>query len=127
MKKLFTLIAAVMLVSVGFAQHGPGRANSGYGNDRDVAYNEYDRYDRRNNRDRVYSFTPRERDQAIGAINREYDRRAQEIRFRAFVSPMRKNNMLRQLEMNRRQEINSVYDKFNSPRNMFGDKRYRRY
>ena len=130
MKRLFTLIAAVMLVSVGFAQHGPGKPNGGYGNDRDVVYNDRnDRHDRDDRyRDRsVYSFSPRERDQAINAINREYDRRSQQIRYKAFMSPYKKTSVLRQLEQERRQELSTVYAKFNSPKNVFGDKRNRRY
>lgn len=147
MKKIFTLVAAIMLVSASFAQYGQGgknggsnnsspnnggysngnQNNGGYKNDRDVVYNDNRHYDHHDNHRSLYSFSPREREMTIISINREYDRRASEIRFRAFMSPFRKSVALRQLEQSRQLEIREVWAKFNSPNNVFGDKYGRRH
>ncbi len=125
MKKVFTLMASVMLTAAAFAQSGhSSQKYNGYDNGREVVYNNGpSKNDFRKND--YYSFSIRERDQAIAQINREYDRKIQQAKFKMFISPFRKAGIIRQLEAERSHEIGMVYAKFNSPKNVFGDNRGR--
>jgi hypothetical protein len=117
MKKIFTLMAAVMLVASAFAQYKPGN-QGGYesSRDRDNAYN--NRGNKRDNdrRNNGYYFSARERDMQIARINREYDQKIHAVQNRVFMSPFKKQRIIRSLQDERRDEIRMVYAKFNDQR-----------
>ncbi|MGC4103543.1 hypothetical protein [Ferruginibacter sp.] len=114
MKKIFTLLVGITIAASTFAQYKAG----GYDKKNDVAFNDGFRKD--NDRDsRYYSFSTRERDMQIAQINRDYDWKIQDVKRKMFVSRFRKDVMIRQLEDQRRFEINKVYDKFNDRFNRF--------
>nr|AUN35682.1 hypothetical protein [uncultured bacterium] len=120
MKKIFTLLLTVSLVSSAFAQYSEKR--EGYEN-RNGAPNGYhrdwdgnDRYNKRH-----YNFSRREMEMQIADINREYENRICRVKDNWFMSPFRKQRIIKELESRRRDEIQAVYAKFNDRRNMSDD------
>ena len=125
MKKIITLFASVLLVASAFAQYDNQK---GYGkrNDRDVVYNDrkYNKNDRRGGDG--YSFSKRERDFEIDRINRDYNNKINAVRHRWFASNAKKQRIIWSLEEQRRDEIKSIYMRFNHPRNRYDDHDRRR-
>ena len=125
MKKIITLMVAVLLVATSFAQYNSGNQRNHH--DNDVAYNDgkyKDRnYDERNDR----SHYNRERDMQIERINREYDRKIESVRHRWFMSHSKKQELIYSLENKRRYEIRMVYNKFNNRNDRFDDHDSRRH
>lgn len=112
MKRIFTLLVAVGLVTLAQAQ--PGQRN---GNQRDVVkvvVTDNDRYDR----DGYGSDFGNERrmKMKIAEINREYDFKIQKVRNNFFHSRWEKQRMISQLENQREREIRLVYAKFKNNR-----------
>ncbi len=146
MKKSFTLLATVVLLSsAAFAQYGGnhqgnnGNGNNGYGNNgnsngnngygnngygnntpdpRDVVV--YD--NRRGNNGGGYYFSERDKDIQIAQINRNYYGRMESVRNRFFMPRFKKERIIAELQFQRDQEVRSVYDRFNS-RNNAGNQR----
>lgn len=127
MKRIFTFLIATMLLGTAIAQqghkgkHGGTKANDIYVPAKQVYENDrndrFDKYDHRGS----YVFTPRERDMEIYQINREFDQKMYTVRNRFNASRFQKKRMLHQLEDQRDYEISLVHQKFNHPRNKFGD------
>ncbi len=122
MKKMITLVAAVILVATSFAQPN-GRAY-GHDKDRDVVYNDHRRND--NRREDRYSFSKRERDMQIAQINRAYDQKIYTVRNKWLTSNGKKQRMIRELENDRRYEIRKVYARYNNTSNRYEDNDRRR-
>lgn len=129
MKKIFTLIFSIALLSTAFAQFTQkGQRENGSGNDV-YASNDgrgYDKYDNRYDKPRHgnhgwYVFTPRERDLEIAGIHRKFDYRIRETKYNMFTGMFHKSRQIRFLEEKRDQEISAVIYKFKSPKNKFGD------
>ena len=121
MKKIITLLVSVTMVAAVFAQ--PGGRDNGYGNNN--GYGDYGK-----GKDVVfvdgkfkdsYVFTPREKDMAIAQINREYDRKIQSVKNRFFMPRFKKEQIIFNLEQDRREEIKQVIMKFKSHKNRYGD------
>lgn len=98
MKKIFTLAVSIMLVSFVFAQHAPRNPYPYY---RDI---------RGNNRPEKRIIYDRE--ERIAEINIRYDTHIYDIRHSRGFRNAEKRKMIRQLELNRKEEINAVYGRF---------------
>lgn len=98
MKKIFTLAVSIMLVSFVFAQHAPGSPYPYYrdirGNSRPVKRIIYDR------------------DEMIAKINMRYDAHIYDIRHSRVLRNAEKRKMIRRLELNRKEDINALYARF---------------
>lgn len=129
MKKIITLMAAVLLVASSFAQYHSGNENR-YDNDkdRDVVYNDNSRYnkDHNNRRNNRYTFGNRERDMQVAQINREYDRKIERVKHKMFMSRSKKESIICSLEDNRRYEIKKVYARYHHRNDRFDDRDSRR-
>jgi hypothetical protein len=122
MKKIITLMGAVLLVASSFAQyHSENKKRYDDDKQRDVAYND-SRYhkdnDRRNDR---YTSAYRERDMQIAQINREYNRKIERVEDKWMMSRSKKEAVICSLEDKRRYEIRKVYEKFNRRNGHFND------
>jgi hypothetical protein len=122
MKKIITLVAAVILVATSFAQ--PNGRDYRRDNDRDVVYNDHRRND--NRRGDRYSFSKRERDMQIAQVNRAYDQKIYAVRNKWFAGNGKKQRMIRELENERRYEIRKVYARYNNASSRYEDNDRRR-
>ncbi|HMC98937.1 MAG TPA: hypothetical protein VKH37_02255 [Ferruginibacter sp.] len=124
MKKITTLLAFFTLVgATSFAQfgnHDYGRGDNGRGND--VVYNDGWKRDNGFGRDSYY-FSERDKDMAIAAINNETDHQIMSVKRKFFMPRFKKEQLIYQLEDQRKDQIRAIYMKFNSPRNMFKNQR----
>ncbi len=114
MKKIFTLLFSMALLSTAFAQYGP-KDDQGR-NNRDVYA---DNHHRGQGGYGSYYFTARERDMQIAQINREYNYRIRSVKNHFFMGWYQKKRQINYLENKRNSEINAVYAKFNDRRNRF--------
>ena len=120
MKKIFTLLFAVGIVSIATAQ--PGRDNRN-GRQPDVVKvivadndrHDNDRYDR-DGYDNNNFGNERRMKMKIAEINREYDYKIQKVRNNFFHNRWEKQRMISQLENQRQREIRMVYAKFKNNR-----------
>ena len=123
MKKITTLLVSVTMVASAFAQYGGGKSDNGYGNNngygkgKDVVFVDAKFKD-------SYVFTPRERDMQIAQINREFDQKIQSVKMKFFMARFKKQQMIAQLEDQRKDEIKAVIWKFKSPKNRYDDHDY---
>jgi len=127
MKKIITLLVSVTMVASVFAQYnggrGQGQGNNGYGNNgnydkgKDVVFVDAKFRD-------SYVFTPRERDMQIAQINREFDQKIQSVKMKFFMPRFKKQQLIGQLEDQRKDEIKMVIWKFKSPKNRYDDHDY---
>lgn len=122
MKKIFTLLVSIAMLSTAFAQFGQ-KGQRDYDNSKDVAVNDFShRPDKTDDWYRgEYYFTPRERDIEIARINREYDYRIQSVKNRLFMNGFQKRLQISYLQNQREKEIESVFAKFNDRKNKFND------
>jgi len=118
MKKIFTLLFATAMLSSAFAQYG--QRDKGRGNDIYVA-NDNHGFDKHDKFYGTYVFTAREKDMQISQINREYAYKIQSVKSKPFMSWFQKKRIINNLEAQRDAEICQVMEKFNSPKNQFGD------
>lgn len=122
MKRIFTLLFSITLLSTAFAQYGP-KDGQDWNRDRDV---HADNHHRDQDRYGSYYFTPRERDMQVAQINREYDYKIRSVKNHFFLGWYQKKRQINYLENKRNSEINAVYAKFNDRRNRFNhDRRYK--
>jgi uncharacterized protein YxeA len=123
MKKIIAMLVAVMMITAVSAQYRTNE-QQGWDNDRekDVVTGN-GRYKNNDNRYGGYTFTAREMEMQIFRINREYDRRIQDVKNKFFMSRYKKEHAIMRLEAQRRDEIRSVYAKFNDSRNNCDDRR----
>ena len=120
MKKIFTLLVAVVIFTAANAQYGQGdnrqqgqwnnQQNDQWnnGNNRDVARNDngYGRDDRYNN---GRFGMERRRDMEIARINRDYEFKMDRVRNSFFMGRFEKQRELRFLQEQREREIRRVY------------------
>jgi hypothetical protein len=146
MKKIFTLLFAVGMLSLAQAQPGtrdnrqPDQRNdqrndqqydqrNGQQNDQQFGQNDFDKgYDKgrfikenddffgRDNRFNDRFSMERKMKMKISMINQEYDYKIQRVRRNFFMTWYEKQRQIRFLENERRWEINMVYAKFNNYR-----------
>lgn len=123
MKKIFTLLAAVVIVIMANAQ--PGTRDRDNRDNRPIDQRDDDRYD--NERDIVINNHPYDNDDRngnsrfgnerrmrmqIAQINREFDYKIQRVRNSFFLSRWEKQRQIRFLEDQRQHEIRMVYKRF---------------
>ena len=121
MKTIFTLFFATAMLSTAFAQYGQNDRN--HGNDKNVYANNgnYGHDSRDKDFRGGYSFSPRERDMQLNQINQRYAYKIQDVKTKPFMSWFHKKRLINNLEAQRDADIRDVYQKFNSPKNQFGD------
>ena len=124
MKTMFTILFSVGLTLASAAQSSH---RNGYPrNDRDGYGQRHDRnvYNDRNNNRRydTYNFTPRERDEAIRNINRDYKDRIKTVRKSRSLRPSEKDREVRRLEWQRERAIADINDRFTSNRNTYNNR-----
>ena len=133
MKRILTLLIAVGAITVAQAQSSRSYPDGRYG--RDVILGSqngnngtYDRNDRtyENNSRYSYSFSAKERDKQIDRIGRDFDKRIRQVERDRYIRSYEKNQQIRRLEDQRRQEIAQVWERFRSSNNMHADNRYQR-
>ena len=123
MKKIITLLVSVTMVASAFAEFGGGRdqRDNGYGNNdkgKDVVYNDGKMKDNNFFKD-FYVYSAREKDMDIAQINLGYDRKIQIVKSKFFMPRFKKDQIIFQLECQRKDEIKDVLAKFNSRKNRF--------
>jgi hypothetical protein len=126
MKKIFTLLVGVTIVASSFAQYrSNGGKDDGYKKGNDAVYNDrgYKKDDNRYNN--YYSFSVKERDMQIAKINREYDWKVQDVRKKFYMPRFKKEQMIRQLDDQRRNEIRMLYARFSDRNNRYNDHDWR--
>jgi len=130
MKKIFTLFVSSVMLSTAFAQYGERDQRDRGRDDQVYASNsnrDNDRYENNYGKDRrgyergTYVFTLRERNMQIEQIYREYNYKIQSVKNKPFMGWFQKKRLISNLEAQRDAEICQVNDRFNSPRNHFGD------
>jgi hypothetical protein len=130
MKKIFTLLFTTAMLSTAFAQYGQkdqrerGRDDDVYASNTNRDNSRYDNNygkDRRGYERGTYVFTFREKNMQIEQIYREYNYRIQSVKNKPFMGWFQKKRLIDNLEAQREAEICQVNDKFNSPRNQFGN------
>ena len=123
MKKILTLVLAVGMVTVSFAQLGrsyPSQRNDS----REVILGQSgDRNIHDNNRYGNYSFTERERDAQIQRLRYQYDQKIREVQRSRYLRPAEKRRQIRMLEKQKDIEIRNVRQRFNDRRNSHYDNR----
>ena len=133
MKKIFTLLFSIAMLSTSFAQYGQnGQRDRDKNNDVyvsngnqgcDIHDNDFGKYDKgfdKHGRG-AYIFTAREKDMEIAQVNREYDYKIQSVRSRFGFGWHQKKHIINNLEAQRDEEIFQVIRKFKSPKNKFAD------
>jgi hypothetical protein len=135
MKKIFTLLVAVGIITfaqaqAGYGQHsGRDQRNSPSTVEKDY-HNGYDNgrdggdYDNDRNYNGIIS-PERQRDLAIDRINREYDFKIQNVRDNFFKSRSQKRRQIRFLNDQREQEIRMTYVKFSHETRRYNDHDHR--
>lgn len=129
MKKIFTLIVALGLITFVQAQRSPGKdgryddRNSPSQSERNYPEGYENGGNSRNNN--IISWE-RQRNMEISRINREYDSRIARVRDNFFKSRSQKKSQIRLLEAQRQHEIRMVYNKF-SREQARADRSKRRY
>jgi hypothetical protein len=123
MKKTFTFLAAVVLMTTAAVaqNHGNHQRDNNYGDDQygnnypqDVVINgNHARRGDYDDRERGYNFSNRERDMQIAEINRVYYHRIQSVKNRFFMGRYQKERMITALQFQREDEIRSVLQRFN--------------
>lgn len=122
MKKIFTLVFAIAMLSTAFAQHGQKGQRDRNDDRDDYAYNDKHDYDKRDHgHNDWYVFTPRERDMQIAQINHEYDHKIDRVKQQYYGGWFHKSRQIRSLEDQRNSEVQAVIFKFNDRKNKFGD------
>ena len=126
MKQILTLLLALGAIASVQAQSSryPDRNDSRdviLGDRNDRVYDNNSRYG--NN---TYSFGARERDQQIDRINRDYDRRIRQVEKDRWMRSYEKRQQVQRLEVQRRNEIAQVWERFRNNRNLHRDNDYRR-
>jgi hypothetical protein len=128
MKKIITLIGAVMLFTVAFAQDDRGnRKNDDDYDHKDMVYNDSRHRNHDDRGDDRYAFNHREREMQIARINREYDRKIASVKHNWFMSRSKKIRMVRSLEDQRIDEIRMLSPGYNHRNNRFDDHDSRRH
>jgi hypothetical protein len=129
MKKIFTLLFTTAMLSTAFAQYGQNdqrdrsRDNDVYASNNNRGNDHYDKsYGRGYG---TYVFTAREKNMQLEQIYSEYNYKIQSVKNKPFMAWYQKKRLINGLEAQRDAEICQVNDKFNSPKNQFGDYRRR--
>jgi hypothetical protein len=122
MKKIFTLALFSCIVTVSFAQFADNHRRNDKGSDA--------AYGNRNNRNYDYRekkfnyFSRQEMQMEMNEINRNYNRKIEEVKCNLYMGSYRKRRLINELERRRDEEIKVVYLKFKDPCNRSNDHDY---
>jgi hypothetical protein len=122
MKKMFTLLFSLAMLTSAFAQYDP---KDDWNRNKGDGYSKDDKHRHDNHDDRFnggFYFSPRERDMQIEQINREYDYKIQSVKNKYFMSWYQKKRQIEFLKDQRDKEIRMVYARFNDRRNKYNDR-----
>lgn len=126
MKKIFTLLVAVGMITLAQAQAGSGKNSRDHRNDQSTVDKDYHGgYDNDGRYNGIMSPT-KQRDLAIDRINRKYDWKIEKVRDNFFKSRYEKKREIRLLNEKRKREIKRTYYEFSKERRR-GDYSNRRY
>ena len=117
MKRMLTLLFALGIMTVSFAQRGYDNNSR---RDRDVVYDQRNVYG--NNRYDRYSMSPKERDSEIKRLNKEFDAKIKAVRKDRRLRSSEKNYQIDRLSRQRDWEIQQVRDRYASSRNTYNDR-----
>ena len=120
MKKTFTFLFSIILMTSAFAQYGGGQ-QQGQGRGGDYGYNRPGNGG--GNHDNSYFFTSRDRDIQIAQINRDYGYKIQSVQSKFFMGRREKERKIFQLQQQRDDEVRAVWFKYNDRRNRGDDRR----
>jgi hypothetical protein len=116
MKKIFTLLVALGMITLAQAQHGSGRNSRDHRNDQPSVEKDYDNgY----GNDRGYNgiMSPKKQlELAIDRVNREYDWKIEKVKDNFFKSRSQKKREIRFLNEQRKREIRRTYAEFSKER-----------
>ncbi|MGH2649261.1 MAG: hypothetical protein ACRDE8_16895 [Ginsengibacter sp.] len=112
MKKIFTLLFFVGAFTTSFAQKANNR-KSQYVITK--SSNDYKKFD--NHRDNIYTFSAKEKDEQIAQINKNFSLKIKTIKNNPFIGRSKKQSMVKNLKIEKAQQIQAVNAKFNSQYN----------
>ncbi len=125
MKKIFTLLFAVGMITMAQAQNGGfrDRPNDQQKDQRDDRRdNDFDKgkdvvidrnvYDKDGRFDNKFMSLEKQRDLEIAQINRDFDQKIQKVKRSYFTTRFSKERQIRMLEQLRQKEISDVYTKY---------------
>lgn len=115
MKRLFTLLFVPALFTVAFANN-----NEDYEKKRNAVYSERFKKDK-DGRWRKNHNWKKERDMEIENINKEYDNKIRDVQNRWITGRNKKQRLIRELEEQRWDEIQLVYEKYQGPGEWYTD------
>lgn len=110
MKKIFTFLCLIALSVGGMAQGRNNGRDYDRHYDRDVARHDNGKWNKKRNNFKT------QMENEIAVINREYNRRVEKVKSNWFMNRHRKQQMLNNLEEQRRADIRNVYAKYNDRR-----------
>jgi hypothetical protein len=116
MKKIFTLLFSVSAFATSFAQTGHRSADKR--SDQYVttkSNTDYKKFD--NHRDKIYSFSAKEKDRQIAKINNDFSFRIKSIISNRRIKKHEKKILIQKAQLDKVQQIQAVNDKFNSKYN----------
>ena len=126
MKKIFTFLLALGMITLSHAQYGSGKNSRDHRNDQSTVD---EGYDYRHDNDRRYTgiMSPKKQlEFAIDRVNREYDWKIDKVRDNFFKSRYQKKREIRFLNEQRKREIRRTYAEFSKERRR-GDYSNRHY
>ena len=127
MKTMLTILFSVGITIASYAQSShrndyPSRDDRDVYEQRDERNVYNDRNGNNNRRYDTYTFTARERDEAIRNINRDFKDRIKVVRKSRSLRSSEKDREVRRLEWQRDRAIDQVNDRFTSNRNTYNNR-----
>jgi hypothetical protein len=112
MKKIFTLLFFVGAFATSFAQKGHDKNDQYAVNKSNSDYRKFD-----NHRDKIYTFSAKEKNQEIARINQQFTFKIKSIKNNPFISRSKKKDLIKKMKLEKAQQIEAVNAKFNSKYN----------
>ena len=112
MKKIFTLLVALGMITLAQAQYGSGKNSRDRRNDQTSVEKDYDRGYDNDGRHNGFMSPKKQLEFAIDRVNREYDWKIDKVRDNFFKSRYQKKREIRFLNEQRKREIRRTYAAF---------------
>ena len=116
MKKIFTLLVALGMITLAQAQYGSGKNSRDHRNDQTSVEKDYDRGYDNDGRHNGFMSPKKPLEFAIDRVNREYDWKIDKVRDNFFKSRYQKKREIRFLNEQRKREIRRTYAAFSKER-----------
>ena len=116
MKKIFTLLVALGMITLAQAQYGSGKNSRDHRNDQTSVEKDYDRGYDNDGRHNGFMSPKKQLEFAIDRVNREYDWKIDKVRDNFFKSRYQKKREIRFLNEQRKREIRRTYAAFSKER-----------